>query len=55
MDDDTQSAAEHQQQLDERRRFEDGWQWWPAYHKALCEQQRAEREALDVKIREWLR
>jgi len=54
MDDDTTDAAQHQQQLDERRRFEEGWQWWPSYHKALCERQKAERADLQAKIREWL-
>jgi hypothetical protein len=57
MDDDTTDAAQHQQQLDERRHLEDGWKWWPSYHKALCERQKAEREALQATNRalmEWL-
>lgn len=44
-DQDMQEAAEHEQQLNERRRSEaEGWQWWPAYHDSLVARQKAERK-----------
>lgn len=54
MDDeqDMQDAAEHQQQLDERRRREaEGWEWWPAYHDVTLARQKA--EAAQLKALNW--
>jgi hypothetical protein len=59
MDDDTIDAAYHQQELEQRQRQEaEGWLWWPSYHKALCERQKAERDSLQATeraVREWIR
>lgn len=57
MDDDTTDAAQYQQQLDERRHMEEGWQWWPSYHKALCERQKAGRESFAATrraVQDWI-
>jgi len=55
LDDDTTSAAEHQQMLEEAQQRD--WQWWPSYHKAMCERQKAERDsfaATEQAIRDWI-
>lgn len=41
MDEDTQQAAEHQQQMEECRYRDD---FWAQYHDALCARQKRERQ-----------
>lgn len=41
----------------QQRRETEEWLWWPSYHKALCERQKAQRaslQATDRAIREWI-
>jgi hypothetical protein len=54
MDEDQQdidSAAEHQQELEESRRREpSGWGWWSAYQDRVAAERRAEMERLKTAV-----
>lgn len=47
MDEDTQQAAEHAQETNERQRREcSGWEWWTAYQDSEVARRRVEAAQL---------